>query len=200
MIYAVVEKNIVQKIISSTNPPQNAIEYPDDAEIHRGCDIRFFDKQGVRISIEDAITKGLIIVGDNQKALWDNGRYVSKDDYTSSSYWEKATGTFRKLELGERPDQTLTEIEPPDPLAVWKETGWTVPDEVLATRIRSKRDLLINEFGGRYQRYERETRLSLPHKLTIEQIDLYMQALADITLQPGFPQKVSWPEAPGEDS
>lgn len=49
--------------------------------------------------------------------------------------------------------------------------------------IRKTRDQLMAEFEWRYDRYERQIRLNLPTTDNIINMDNYMQALADITLQ-----------------
>ena len=45
----------------------------------------------------------------------------------------------------------------------------------------------------RYLRYDRELRLGLTPTDDIQKLDLYMQALADITQQPD-PFNITWPE------
>lgn len=64
--------------------------------------------------------------------------------------------------------------------------------------IRFVRDSIMKEFEWRYTRYERQSRLGLPTSDMIESLDLYMQELADITLQED-PFNIQWPvfeEAP----
>ncbi|KKL00238.1 hypothetical protein EIK76_00485 [Rheinheimera mesophila] len=66
----------------------------------------------------------------------------------------------------------------------------------LCAQCRTERDRKMLDVVNWYQRYERETRLGLPHTLSIEQIDQYATALADIPEQAGFPEQVVWPEHP----
>lgn len=68
---------------------------------------------------------------------------------------------------------------PPDPI-------------VLLTQIRETRDRLMSEFEWRYTRYERQTRLGLPTSDNIQNLDNYMQALADITNQTDL-TNIVWP-------
>ena len=63
----------------------------------------------------------------------------------------------------------------------------------LAESIRSERDSLLSAISWRYERYERETRLNTTPTDNIETLDIYAQALADITEQEGFPTTISWP-------
>lgn len=61
--------------------------------------------------------------------------------------------------------------------------------------IRTIRDELMSKVDWRYQRYNRELRLGLETTDSIEVLDAYMQALADITTQQD-PFNVSWPVEP----
>jgi Phage tail assembly chaperone protein len=57
---------------------------------------------------------------------------------------------------------------------------------------RELRDKKIAEVDWRYTRYARQTRLGIPTTDSIEALDAYTQALADITLQED-PSNVVWP-------
>ncbi len=59
--------------------------------------------------------------------------------------------------------------------------------------VRQIRDKLMSDFDWRYNRYEREVRLNItPTTDSIENMDTYMKALADITLQED-PFNIIWP-------
>lgn len=58
--------------------------------------------------------------------------------------------------------------------------------------IRQERDTLMTDFDWRYTRYERQLRMGMSPTDTIESLDEYMQALADITLQED-PFNIIWP-------
>ena len=62
-------------------------------------------------------------------------------------------------------------------------------------QVRHIRDIKINEIEWRYNRYARLARLNLPQIDSITDLDSYVQALADITLQ-SSPNDVSWPTLP----
>jgi len=66
------------------------------------------------------------------------------------------------------------------------------PYELQWNNVRSARDHLMSDFEWRYERYDRQTRLNLPLSDNLQNMDLYMQALADITLQPD-PFNITWP-------
>lgn len=58
--------------------------------------------------------------------------------------------------------------------------------------IRAERDLRMKDFEWRYSRYERQVRIGTPTTDNILDLDSYMQALADITLQ--NIENIVWPE------
>lgn len=59
--------------------------------------------------------------------------------------------------------------------------------------VRQDRDTKMREFEWRYNRYERQTRMGVTPTDTLETLDAYMQALADITNQED-PFNIVWPE------
>jgi len=65
-----------------------------------------------------------------------------------------------------------------------------------ARDIREKRTKKMEALASRYERNARQVRLGLPQTDDISKLDLYAQALADISDQPGFPTSVVWPEEP----
>lgn len=78
-----------------------------------------------------------------------------------------------------------TNEEPEDPQKIIFDREWN--------NVREKRDQLMSEFEWRYFRYERQTRLNLQVSDQLENLDKYMQDLADITKQ-GDPFNIIWPE------
>lgn len=64
--------------------------------------------------------------------------------------------------------------------------------------VRAKRARLMAEFEWRMARHARELRLGLPPTDNLQALDAYMQALADITLQPD-PCAIVWPNPPDEN-
>lgn len=66
----------------------------------------------------------------------------------------------------------------------------TVPTDA---EVRADRDFRINEVAWRYERNAREVRLGLTPTDDIAALDKYVQALADVPSQNGFPDKVKWP-------
>lgn len=66
----------------------------------------------------------------------------------------------------------------------------------LAAEVRSVRDAKIDAEAWRYQRNARETRLGLTPTDDLVTLDTYIQALAEVPEQAGFPSEVVWPEKP----
>lgn len=64
--------------------------------------------------------------------------------------------------------------------------------EDLLVGIRMHRDELMSDFSWRYERYYRQQRMGLSTTDSIEALDAYMQALADITLQEDL-NNIVWP-------
>lgn len=65
--------------------------------------------------------------------------------------------------------------------------------------VRKTRDALMSENDWRYQRYDRETRLELTTTDSIQYLDEYMQALANIT-DSESPYDIDWPKLKPKDS
>ena len=59
---------------------------------------------------------------------------------------------------------------------------------------RESRDARIKAIEWRYARYERNARLNLEQQDDIGALDAYVQALADVPTQAGFPWDIQWPE------
>lgn len=62
-----------------------------------------------------------------------------------------------------------------------------------AADVRAKRDRLISSIAWRYERHARELRSGVTPTDDINALDQYVQKLADIPSQKGFPHKVNWP-------
>jgi hypothetical protein len=83
----------------------------------------------------------------------------------------------------------------------WKvsyvETGNMSLDlDLIAKDIRKERDRRIEKEVWKYERNARELRLGLIPTDNIAELDVYIQALADITTQETFPLNIKWPEKP----
>lgn len=77
--------------------------------------------------------------------------------------------------------------------ATWSRTQPPPSVDQLAAVIRAERDARISAVSWRYERHAREERLSIPFSDDITDLDEYIQALADVPEQDGFPHAVDWP-------
>lgn len=75
-----------------------------------------------------------------------------------------------------------------------------VPDLTYAQRIivksrleRENRDARIKAIEWRYARYSRNARTGAAQQDDIGKLDVYVQALADVPSQEGFPWQINWP-------
>lgn len=114
------------------------------------------------------------------------------------------------------PANATTE-EPPEPeagqQAVWTEGGWQLQDlpevEVTAapplpeidpaSTIRAERDRRIRQLRPLVERHQDELALGMTTTLSAEAYQAlleHIQALRDITDQPGFPDNIVWPASP----
>ena len=69
-----------------------------------------------------------------------------------------------------------------------------VREQARARMERESRDARIRAIEWRYVRYERNARLNLAQQDNIGALDAYVQALADVPTQAGFPWDIQWPE------
>ena len=69
--------------------------------------------------------------------------------------------------------------------------------EEVATAMRGRRDSLIARVEWRVARCQRLARLGLPQVDDAKELDAYIQALANVPEQEGFPGEIAWPEEPG---
>ena len=74
------------------------------------------------------------------------------------------------------------------------------PEESMAINAKVDRENRLRQIEWRRSRYYDEIALGLTPTEEIIPILQYIQALRDITKQPGFPTEIQWPEIPGEES
>lgn len=127
--------------------------------------------------------------------LWKEGEWVEVVDKRGTVYWLE-DGTEQTMEeFGKLPDGAL--LSKPKPPAPPPPPPLT--PEGLAAKMRLIRAGKMNSIQWRVARYQRERDMGRPTTDTPEQylaVLNYMQNLADVPLQPGFPETISWPELP----
>ena len=105
-------------------------------------------------------------------------------------------------------DAGYVHVEPPPECDIDQEVIWmagqdVVPGWQIVARdpyaqwagIRHERDALMGAFEWRIERWQRNDRLGRFQTDAIASLDAYMQALADLTLQPD-PFRIDWPVPP----
>ncbi len=73
-----------------------------------------------------------------------------------------------------------------------------IDTEQLISQVKAKRDSLISQVEWRRTRHQDEVSLGLEPTEPLLPILEYIQALRDVPSQAGFPETISWPEAPNE--
>lgn len=193
MQFAKITGKRVAKVLASGSPPAGATRLPKGHQVQVGDDVRFLDERWCRKSVERCVVEGLIEKpGEFSEVRWAGGRWQVRADYSKANYWYKESGEKVNFTVGQEPDGSMTDIEPPDFEAVWDErTGWHVPEEVKAERLRRRRTELL----------ERSDFTMLPDAPVkdVEGWKRYRQELRDVPLQKGWPDEVRWPEPPKEE-
>jgi hypothetical protein len=70
-------------------------------------------------------------------------------------------------------------------------------DEMAANAVRAERDERIRAIEWRILRHQRQVRMGItPTEESVAHIDQYIQDLADVPAQAGFPHEVIWPNEP----
>lgn len=141
---------------------------------------------GEPIPLRNATDKEVIPEKNGHVRGFVTGKWEYYVDNRGKEYWG-ADGTKHTIaEVGEEvPEGALLE-EPIIP-----------PTEAeLSATARAKRDALLNGIAWRYERNAREARLGIETTDSIEALDAYTQALADVPQQEGFPTTIEWPALP----
>lgn len=97
-------------------------------------------------------------------------------------FWYTPDGELIKVD-------SVLEVIPAD----WSRTQPAPTAEQQATAVRAERDARISAVSWRYERNAREARLGIPFTDDIAELDEYIQTLADVPEQEGFPFQVAWP-------
>ena len=94
-------------------------------------------------------------------------------------------------------------VDPPPNVDISQKLEWTGVNWLVSAKnsyeiesdwntVRKQRDEKIKEVEWRYSRYYRHERLGLPQVDSLQNLDTYIQALADITKQTN-PYAIIWP-------
>lgn len=124
--------------------------------------------------------------GLNEVAIFTAGAWAVTANHIGQTWYDTATGDPVIITALGKPAANLIQQKPVIP---------PVPPTTaeLSAKARADRDALIAKVEWRYTRHAREVRLGLPLTDDIAVLDVYVQALADITKQFGFPGVINWP-------
>ncbi len=188
----ILDGKIVAHYSSSELPlPRKGGEVKEIADLTNGAVVgtlvNQIDENGRLYTPQELEADGTLTRGENEAIVYEDGSYVVKADYTDKIYWNKKTGEPIQLQLGEVLDTTLdiTDVEKTDGEAVWKDGAWVVEDDVLAERIREKRNSLLSQT---------DYLMVNDYPITnVDEMKQYRQVLRDIPTQQTFPHSVQWP-------
>lgn len=139
---------------------------------------------GELIHLRNATDKEVLPKKDGYVRGFATGNWEYYVDNIGTEYWGEDGKKYTITEPGEEVPVGAFLEEPEKELT----------DDELAEAARTKRDSLLSNLSWRYERYASEMRLGVETTDSIEKLDIYAQALRDITDQEGFPLAIEWPE------
>lgn len=107
---------------------------------------------------------------------------------------EIPSSLMEELETAQRNHMIIVPDGNGYPVSVDPESQLT--SDQLADRARGKREKLIEEQEWRIRRHSDEVALGITPTEDIMPVLVYIQALRDITKQPGWPSVIVWPDMP----
>jgi hypothetical protein len=139
-----------------------------------------------------------------------NGAYPQSVPFRirlSSGRTRTDSATFTAQEIADAGYTKVSDMPVPSSVQkVYWDTStaqWVLKDKTLEelkaaadnlwAQIRAERDKRIGAVTWRYERYARRERFELPQTDKIEDLDVYVQALADIPQNQTDPYNISWP-------
>lgn len=179
---------IVAHYCAKTVPNGNKYRKVTNFTATVGAPVDQIDNDGRLFTKEEIVSKGILSVGDNESVCYNGTKYFVQPDYREKNYWYKETGRKVSFKIGQKPDDTMTDVTRDDPESEWNGDGWEVPTEILKARVRYKRDSLLLQTDY----------VLMPDYPCSNKGDFmaYRQELRDITKQEGFPKIVQWPTKP----
>jgi hypothetical protein len=160
------------------------------------------------------------VKGSNMHLAKINNGVITEYPLTSTSYQEAVLAGLVLPATTEQlaefnlvsvvvPDRTVRDAydyiaQPPQLIDNQWQVTWEkdlqTPEDIISIRTqnvarsqRYTREQLIKEVQWRFERYARLQRMGQPQIDDIAKLDTYVQALADITNQEGWPFNVTWP-------
>lgn len=131
MIQIKVKENKVVDMIDSQNVHENYVIINGDADISVGDDIRFFNNDHMRLSVEEAIeARVLETPKENYKTVWRDGEYKNIPDFSRVLLYDIKTKALLQLREGELPDwNSVTDKEYKNESDIFVDGEWVINEE-----------------------------------------------------------------------
>ena len=131
MIQIKVKENKVVDMIDSQNVHENYVIINGDADISVGDDIRFFNNDYMRLSVEEAIEAGVLETPkENYKTVWRDGEYKNFPDFSRVLLYDIKTKALLQLREGESPDwNSVTDKEYKNESDIFVDGEWVINEE-----------------------------------------------------------------------
>jgi hypothetical protein len=131
MIQIKVKENKVVDMIDSQNVHENYVIINGDADISVGDDIRFFNNDYMRLSVEEAIEAGVLETPkENYKTVWRDGEYKNIPDFSRVLLYDIKTKALLQLREGELPDwNSVTDKEYKNESDIFVDGEWVINEE-----------------------------------------------------------------------
>jgi hypothetical protein len=131
MIQIKVKENKVVDMIDSQNVHENYVIINGDADISVGDDIRFFNNDHMRLSVEEAIeARVLETPKENYKTVWRDGEYKNIPDFSRVLLYDIKTKALVQLREGESPDwNSVTDKEYKNESDIFVDGEWVINEE-----------------------------------------------------------------------
>jgi hypothetical protein len=153
MIQIKVKENKVVDMIDSQNAHENYVIINGDADISVGDDIRFFNNDYMRLSVEEAIEAGVLETPkENYKTVWRDGEYKNIPDFSRVLLYDIKTKALLQLREGESPDwNSVTDKEYKNESDIFVDGEWVINEEAeqkeKAERLKAEiRELEMKQF------------------------------------------------------
>ena len=131
MIQIKVKENKVVDMIDSQNAHEDYVIINEDADISVGDDIRFFNNDYMRLSVEEAIEAGVLETPkENYKTVWRDGEYKNIPDFSRVLLYDIKTKALLQLREGELPDwNSVTDKEYKNESDIFVDGEWVINEE-----------------------------------------------------------------------
>lgn len=153
-----------------------------------GSPVEQLNELGEVLTKEEIIEKDILKPKKNELLVWNSIKWEIVSDYRNSDYWLKDTCEKVIFQIGDSPDNTMTDIEPPHPVAVWDQGSWSIPVKVQIEDLRNQRQ---NEFIL-FDKYQLPLLWNELPEEKREEVKLWRIAWLNVTDTMNVPERPSW--------